>query len=130
MSFVKLCPLLLAGLAMGAAASEREIRNAVALGALVYAENCMACHQIDGYGEEALYPSLHDEALLADRALLIRTVLHGRLAHSEGGAKPTHLMPSMAFLTNRDVTAIIAFITNSWGAGVVMVTEAQVEQAR
>jgi mono/diheme cytochrome c family protein len=111
-------------------ASERAIRNRVALGALAFAENCQRCHQADGYGEEALYPSLHDSRLFENRTLLIRTILDGRHQHQGDSAENTPLMPSLAFLTNAEIAAIIAFITNSWGDDVLMVTEAEVVAAR
>jgi mono/diheme cytochrome c family protein len=111
-------------------ASEQDIRNSVALGALVFADNCKHCHKIDGYGEAALYPSLRNERLLADKTLLIETVLNGRLAHEKDSNKAVRVMPSLDFLTNREVAAIIAFITNSWGSEVLMIPDEQVEAAR
>ncbi len=130
--FIKLSFLILsAGLALPATAAERDVRNTIALGALVFADNCIKCHQIEGYGEEELYPSLHNPDLLADKALLIQTVLNGRLAHREDGTEGTQrLMPALDFLSNREIAAIIAFITNSWGNEVLMVTEQEVEDAR
>ena len=111
--------------------AERDIRNRIALGALVFAENCQRCHQADGYGEEELYPSLHDSRLLADRTLLVRTILDGRNRHEAGAADAsTPLMPSLDYLTNSEIAAIIAFISNTWGNDVVMVTEAEVDKAR
>lgn len=118
-------------LAMPAAASEQEIRDNIALGALAFADNCMKCHQLDGYGEEALYPSLHNPTLLRDRSLLIQTILNGRMGHQqsvEGGSM--RLMPSLDFLTDAEIVAIIAFITNSWGDQVLEVTEQEVREAR
>ena len=122
---------LAAWLALPATASERDVRNSVALGALVFADNCIKCHQMEGYGEEELYPSLHNPDLLADKVLLIKTVLNGRLAHLEDGTAGTErLMPALDFLSNREIAAIIAFITNSWGNEVIIVTEQEVEDAR
>lgn len=112
-------------------ASERDIRNSIALGALAFADNCQRCHRIDGYGEEALYPSLHTPELLADKALLIQTVLNGRTRHQQGDAEEAQrLMPAMNFLSNDEIAAIIAFITNSWGSDLVIVTAQEVENAR
>jgi mono/diheme cytochrome c family protein len=130
--FIKLSFLILsAALVIPATAAERDVRNSVALGALVFADNCIKCHQIEGYGEEELYPSLHNPDLLADKALLIQTVLNGRLAHGEDGTEGTQrLMPALDFLSNREIAAIIAFISNSWGNEVLMVTEQEVEDAR
>ena len=114
-----------------ASPSEQDIRDQIALGAVAFADNCRRCHQLDGYGEEKLYPSLHNSNLMADRALLIRTIIHGRTGNQgHSGSKPVRLMPSLEFLTNREIAAIIAFITNSWGDGVVTVTEQEVDDAR
>jgi len=114
-----------------AAASEQDIRNQIALGALAFADNCKTCHQLDGYGKEKLYPSLHDARLMADKALLIRRILHGAITSQDGASHETvRLMPSLGFLTNQEIAAIIAFITNSWGSEVLIVTEQEVGDAR
>jgi mono/diheme cytochrome c family protein len=96
----------------------------------VYADVCGKCHQIDGYGDEDLYPSLHDPDLLADRARLIRTILDGRLGHHEGEAGDTRLMPALDFLTDEEIQAVIAFISNSWGNEVLVVSVEEIEAAR
>jgi mono/diheme cytochrome c family protein len=112
-------------------ASERDIRNSIALGAMAFAENCQRCHQADGYGEEALYPSLHNSELLANRTLLIRTILEGRSRHTAGTTDgTTPLMPSLDYLTDKEVASIIAFISNTWGDDVLIVSESEVAAAR
>ena len=112
-------------------ASERDIRNSIALGAMAFAENCRRCHQADGYGEEALYPSLHNSDLLANRSLLIRTILDGRSRHKAGTTDgTTPLMPSLDYLTDKEVASIIAFISNTWGDDVLIVSESEVAAAR
>lgn len=123
--------LLTLGFPTLASESERDIRNTVALGALAFADNCRKCHQIDGYGEEALYPSLHNPDLLANKELLIRTILDGRMGHQEEGEDGSvRLMPELNFLSNSEIVAIIAFISNSWGRDVLIVSPAEVESAR
>jgi len=118
-----------AGLSLGAVASEQEARDLVGLGALTFADNCMKCHQIDGYGEEALYPSLRDPKLLANKKLLIDTLLHGRSAPRRNGGEED-LMPPRDYLTDREISAIIAFISNTWGDALLLVTEEEVKAAR
>lgn len=114
-----------------ASASEKDVRDSVALGALTFSDNCSVCHQLDGYGEDPLYPSLHNATLLADRGLLIQTILNGRLGHvGNNGGDPERLMPSLAYLTDREIAGIIAFITNSWGDDIVIVSEDEVAEAR
>ena len=106
-------------------------QDMIALGAQTFADNCRKCHQLDGYGEEALYPSLHRQELLADKTLLIQTILNGRTGHRQTPTgESERLMPALDFLTNREVAALIAFISDSWGDGVVIVSEAEVEAAR
>ena len=118
---------LMLAIAPGGVAADREVRTRVALGALAYADNCQSCHKLDGYGEEALYPSLQNPALLANKALLISTILHGRFRDSD---RPTPLMPALNFLSDTEVAGIIAFISNTWGEEVLMITEDEVAEAR
>lgn len=120
---------LFATLSLGAVASEQETRDLVGLGALTFADNCKKCHQVDGYGEEALYPSLHDPALLANKKLLVETLLHGRSAPRRNGGEED-LMPALEFLTDREIAAIIAFISNTWGDEVLLVSEEEIKAAR
>ena len=90
-------------------ASEQDIRDSIGLGALTYVDNCRQCHQIDGYGEETLYPSLHKPALLQDKTVLIQTLINGRQAHQAGGEDdPQRLMPALDYLSNREIAAVIA----------------------
>lgn len=117
-------------LTMPAGGSEQEIRNNIALGALAFSDNCARCHRIDGYGEERLYPSLHNPQLLQDKTLLIQTILGGRTGHQQDVEGETTLMPSLNYLSDTEIVAIIAFISNSWGGDVLMVTPQEVRQAR
>ncbi len=118
-------------LAMSAPASEQDIRNNIALGALSFSDICAKCHRIDGYGEEDLYPSLHNPALLQNKTLLIQTILNGRTGHQQTvEGDEIRLMPSLDFLSDAEIVAIIAFITNSWGGEVLVVTEQEVQAAR
>lgn len=121
---------ILLTLAVPAPASEQDIRNNIALGALAFSDNCSRCHHIDGYGEESLYPSLHNPQLLSDKALLIQTLLKGRTGHQQSSGDQVTLMPSLNFLSDAEIVAIIAFISNSWGDEVLMVTEQEVRDAR
>lgn len=118
-------------LSTGAATSERGVPEDIALGALAFSDNCEKCHQADGGGEQALYPSLHDATLLQDKTVLVQTILHGR-SRSPAGDKeqPEPLMPSLDYLSNHEIVAIIAFISSSWGDKTLQVSESEVETAR
>lgn len=121
--------VLFAAISFSAVASAQDTQNLVELGAHTFADNCQKCHQIDGYGEEALYPSLRDPQLLANKPLLIKTILHGRTAQQADGTEEPR-MPSLDYLTNREITALIAFISKSWGNEVLLVNSEDITQAR
>lgn len=111
--------------------SEQGVPDDIALGALAFSDNCEKCHQADGGGEQALYPSLHDPALLQDKTVLVQTILHGRTGPSAGEQhRPQPLMPSLDYLSNHEIAAIIAFISSSWGKTTLRVSESDVEAAR
>lgn len=122
---------LLPALACPLHAQDTAISERIALGQLTFADNCRKCHQLDGYGEEALYPSLHRPSLLADKTMLIQTILHGRVAPPQApDGQAQRLMPSLDFLSDGEIAALIAFITDSWGDEVLIVDEAEVARAR
>ncbi len=101
------------------------------LGADTFTDNCAKCHQPDGFGKRGLYPSLHDPARLEDSAHLVETVLHGRSAPTgEQGSPGQALMPALEYLTDREITAVIAYITSNWGSEAIIVSEAEVRAAR
>jgi mono/diheme cytochrome c family protein len=49
-------------------------------GAAIYQYVCAACHMADGQGAAGAYPSLRQDAALADAAATVALVLHGRRA--------------------------------------------------
>jgi mono/diheme cytochrome c family protein len=123
--------LLLPSLSAQIPAQEQDAQALVELGELTFADNCRKCHQLDGYGEESLYPSLHQPALLADRALLVQTILHGRVnTQPPSGDEAERLMPALDFLSDREIAALVAYISYRWGDDTVIVTEAEVAALR
>lgn len=129
--YLRLLCCLAICLAGNAKADTNEDAGDLTLGAAIYADNCRMCHQPDGGGEEGLYPSLQNPALLADKKLLIRTVLDGRTGHRQrGNGKAVRLMPRWDFLSDREIAAVIAFVTDSWGPQAVIVSAPEVAAAR
>ena len=129
---IKIFGLCLLLMSTHAIANERPptLGDNIALGAQLFDDICATCHEGDGEGSAGLYPSLHNPELLNNQVLLIKTVLEGRSQLDAATQKPAHLMPSLNFLTNREIVALIAFITNSWGNQVLVVSEKEVELAR
>ncbi|MCB1856220.1 MAG: cytochrome c [Pseudomonadales bacterium] len=112
-------------------AADDDLQSRILLGEQTFGDNCSKCHQLDGYGEGGLYPSLHQQSLLTDKTVLIQTIIHGRLAPEQvPGAQPQRLMPALGFLSDREIAALVAYLSNSWGDEVIVVTEEEVQTAR
>ncbi len=76
-------------------------------GAAIFAQDCATCHGPNGEGQGDIFPALAGNANLADTAMVIDTVLHGRT----GTAMP----PWGDQLSDDQVAAVINYILSSWG---------------
>jgi mono/diheme cytochrome c family protein len=105
----------------------------MAAGSAVYADECSACHGLDGKGVPFLFPSLAGSPNVrsADPASLIRVLIEGARSVATA-AEPTGLgMPSFAWkLSDDQAAAVLTYIRNSWGASASAVDPRQVEEAR
>jgi alcohol dehydrogenase (quinone), cytochrome c subunit len=87
-------------------------------GALLYLDNCAACHRPDGRGYEGVFPSLAGNPVVeADNPLsLISIVLLGSETSRTWMTPAQFTMPAFAWrLTDQDAADIISFIRSSWG---------------
>jgi mono/diheme cytochrome c family protein len=92
------------GLPAAVAAQAAVDAALLARGEAVFAENCVFCHQEQGQGQPPNFPALAQNAKLADSALVIENVTHGK-----GN------MPAFPDLTAEDVAAVATYVRNSWG---------------
>jgi mono/diheme cytochrome c family protein len=89
-------------------------------GALLYLDNCAACHRPDGRGYEGVFPSLAGNPVVeADNPLsLVSIVLLGSKTSRTSMTPAQFAMPAFAWrLTDQDAADIISFIRSSWGNG-------------
>ena len=102
-------------------------------GGAIYADECSACHGMDGRGVPYLFPSLAGSPNVrsADPTSLIRVLIEGARSVATA-SEPTGLgMPSFAWKLSVDqVAAVLTDIRNSWGSSALPVEPRQVEQAR
>jgi mono/diheme cytochrome c family protein len=102
------------------ARTERELASgdATKRGALLYLDNCAACHRPDGRGYEGVFPSLAGNPVVAtDNPLsLISIVLLGSETSRTATTPAQFAMPAFAWrLTDQDAADVISFIRSSWG---------------
>ena len=100
--------------------TDRELASGDARkrGALLYLDNCAACHRPDGRGYEGVFPSLAGNPVVeADNPLsLVSVVLLGSKTSRTSTTPAQFAMPAFAWrLTDQDAADIISFIRGSWG---------------
>ena len=100
--------------------TDRELASGDAKkrGALLYLDNCAACHRPDGRGYEGVFPSLAGNPVVeADNPLsLISIVLLGSETSRTSMTPAQFAMPAFAWrLTDHDAADIVSFIRSSWG---------------
>jgi len=102
-------------------------------GAMVYLNNCNACHRSDGTGANKTFPALAGNSVVnaKDPTSLIRLVLAGSTMPSTTQAPSPIAMPDFGWrLTDADVASVLSFARSSWGNQGEAVTAAQVAKVR
>jgi mono/diheme cytochrome c family protein len=87
-------------------------------GALLYLDNCAACHRPDGRGYERVFPGLAGNPVVesANPVSLISIVLAGSQTPRTAQTPAQFAMPAFAWrLSDQDVADLVNFIRSSWG---------------
>lgn len=102
-------------------------------GALIYEDQCSACHTPDGEGIPNLFPRLAQAPLVnsRDATSLIRVVLAGSRAVGTDAAPTAPAMPSFAWnMSDEHVAAVLTYVRNSWGNAAEPVSAGDVKALR
>ncbi len=87
-------------------------------GALIYLDNCAACHRPDGLGYERVFPRLAGNPVVqtANPQSLISIVLEGSQTPRTTRTPAQFTMPRFAWrLSDQGVADVVNFIRTSWG---------------
>jgi mono/diheme cytochrome c family protein len=87
-------------------------------GALLYLDNCAACHRPDGKGYDRVFPRLAGNPVVEapNPVSLISIVLAGSQTPRTTQTPAQFTMPPFAWrLSDRDVADLVNFIRSSWG---------------
>lgn len=102
-------------------------------GAMVYLNNCNACHRSDGTGADKTFPALAGNSVVnaKDPTSLIRLVLAGSAMPATSKAPSPIAMPDFGWrLSDADVASVLSFARSSWGNRGEAVTADQVAKVR
>ena len=102
-------------------------------GAMVYLNNCNACHRSSGVGADSTFPALAGNSVVNanDPTSLIRIVLAGSAMPSTVKAPSGLAMPDFGWrLNDGDVASLLSFVRASWGNQAEPVTATQVAGVR
>lgn len=94
------------------------IKGAKLDGELLYNKNCGVCHQADGNGDGARFPSLKgSEWVKGDKGRLIGVVLNGLQGEIEvNGEKWNGVMPSfVSTLNDEQIASVLTYIRQEFG---------------
>jgi mono/diheme cytochrome c family protein len=102
-------------------------------GGAIYADECSACHGMDGKGVPLLFPSLAGSPNVRsiDPTSLIRVVMEGARSVATAGEPTGPGMPSFAWkLNDAELAAVLTYVRNGWGSAAPAVDAAQVGSVR
>jgi len=103
------------------------------VGAKIYKEKCMVCHQENGKGIEGTFPPLaNSDYLLADKErAIIQTITGSKKPIIVNGIEyPGNTMTTVPDLSNEEIAKVVSYVLNSWGNNGGIVTPEDVEKAR
>jgi mono/diheme cytochrome c family protein len=105
----------------------------VTRGKVVYASNCLTCHQVDGSGVPNMNPPLiRTKWVLGAKRVLISQVLKGSSGKVEIDGETFHntMPPLGAALTDQQIADVLTYIRNSFGNRATAVKPEEVKALR
>jgi mono/diheme cytochrome c family protein len=102
-------------------------------GAMIYLNNCAACHRPDGVGYERVFPSLAGNPVVQaeNPQSLISIVLVGSQTPRTTRTPGQFTMPHFAWrLSDKDVADVVNFIRTSWGNNALPASSTDVARIR
>lgn len=101
-------------------------------GSVVYAGNCVACHQANGAGLTGVFPPLAGSRwVLENDARLVQILLHGIQGEMVVmGETYNGVMPAFPQLSDAELAAVLTYIRTSWGNDGSRITADQIAAGR
>ena len=109
------------------------LQLSVGRGKIVYLQQCLACHQVNGGGVPHLNAPLDGASAVQgkDKAKLIRIVLKGMTDRIEiDGEEYSNNMAAHTDLTDQQIADVLTYVRKSWTNKASAVTPAEVKAER
>lgn len=104
-----------------------DLKASVQRGQVVYAANCLSCHQADGGGIPSMNaPLIKTSYVLGDSKKLIGILLKGMQGVEIDGEDYRNIMPQFTHLTNQQIADVLTYVRNSFGNKAPAVTVKEV----
>jgi nitrite reductase (NO-forming)/hydroxylamine reductase len=93
------------------------VGDIAAAGEAVFLANCAACHQPTGQGLPGAFPPLaQSDFLLGNRQEVMQAALFGLSGPiTVNGQDYNGVMPSMGYLADEDLAAVLTYVFSAWG---------------
>jgi mono/diheme cytochrome c family protein len=111
---------------------QKQVKPALADGAVVYNNYCVSCHKNDGEGLEGVFPPLRGtQEVLGDKNRLIKIILKGLSGPvTIKGRKYDQQMPAFDFLSDREIALVATYVRTHFGNSAENITGAHVAKVR
>ena len=103
------------------------------IGAMLYTQHCVQCHQARGEGKPPAWPPLAGNVSVtapSPRNVILMILHGGYAAATPGNPRPHGMPPYGQILSENDVAALATYVRNSWGNEAGAVSSLAVKQAR
>jgi mono/diheme cytochrome c family protein len=113
------------------AVKKSPFRISMDSGKVIYARQCLACHQADGLGASNMNPPLNGKDVSGDKDRLIEIVIKGLATHQEiDGNKYQNVMPPHPEMKDKEIADVLTYIRNSFGNKASSVKASEVKSTR
>ena len=108
--------LLFTGAYRMASAQENTLQQSMKRGESLYSTNCSSCHMPTGEGLGGAFPPLALSNWLKNQKKIIGVVLKGLEGEVTINDEVYNaVMPPLNHLTDREISDVLNFVSNSWG---------------
>lgn len=108
------------------------LQESIERGKIVYGNNCLACHQVNGSGVPGMNPPLKKTKwVLGDKKTLINILLKGLDQEIEVNDESyRNVMPAVAHLSDQEIADALTYVRNSFGNKASQVKASDVKKLR